>query len=99
MYVYRQSEPSLWTVGFYTPDGRWITDSDHDRPAEAAERIHFLNGNHSQQLTTLRRQADELAGALKILLAWANIQDEHSERARQVRDKALAALARAEGSD
>jgi len=25
MYVYIRSEPSLWTVGFYAPDGKWHT--------------------------------------------------------------------------
>lgn len=29
MYVYTRSEPGLWTVGFYSPDGKWHTDSDH----------------------------------------------------------------------
>jgi hypothetical protein len=30
MYVYIKSEPYLWTVGFYTPDGEWIAESDYD---------------------------------------------------------------------
>lgn len=30
MYVYIQSEPSLWTVGFYDPSGKWQSESDHD---------------------------------------------------------------------
>lgn len=44
MYVYVQSEPSLWTVGFYAPDGTWHTDRDYDTQAEAAQRVHYLNG-------------------------------------------------------
>lgn len=43
-YVYRQSEPDLWTVGFFDPDGVWNPDSDHDSPAAAADRLHWLNG-------------------------------------------------------
>src|ERR1051326_1498427 len=31
-WVYVQSEPTLWTVGFYSPDGKWHTDSDHGTP-------------------------------------------------------------------
>jgi len=43
-WVYIQSEPGLWTVGFYDPDGRWHSDSDHASKSEAAERVHYLNG-------------------------------------------------------
>jgi len=43
-WVYIRSEPGLWTVGFYRPDGRWEAESDHGSPDEAAERVHYLNG-------------------------------------------------------
>jgi hypothetical protein len=43
-YVYQRSEPTLWTVGYYTPSGRWEADSDHGSPAEAAESVAWLNG-------------------------------------------------------
>ena len=44
MWVYRQTEEELWTVGFYAPDGTWHTDSDHGTKGEAATRVHYLNG-------------------------------------------------------
>jgi hypothetical protein len=44
MYVYKQFEPDLWTVGFYDPTGKWIPESDHGTKEEAAERTHFMNG-------------------------------------------------------
>lgn len=44
MYVYIRSEPGLWTVGFYGPDGTWHTDSDHGDREEAARRVAWLNG-------------------------------------------------------
>jgi hypothetical protein len=44
MYVYLQSEPGLWTVGFYTPDGKWESESDHESAEAAAQRVHWLNG-------------------------------------------------------
>jgi hypothetical protein len=47
MYVYKQTEPNLWTVGFYTPDGKWIPESDHDNTDDAAERVHYLNGGRA----------------------------------------------------
>lgn len=45
MYVYINSEPGLWTVGFYSPDGKWHSDSDHNDRNEAAERVAWLNGS------------------------------------------------------
>lgn len=44
MYVYVKSEPQLWTVGFYRPDGSWESESDYTSREEAAERVHYLNG-------------------------------------------------------
>jgi len=44
MWVYLQSEPRLWTVGHYDPQGRFIAESDHSSPEEAAKRAHWLNG-------------------------------------------------------
>jgi hypothetical protein len=46
MYVYVESEPGLWTVGFYEPSGRWQAESDHRSAAEAAERVAWLNGGN-----------------------------------------------------
>jgi len=44
MYVYIESEPNLYTVGFYRPDGIWEPESDHASREEAGERVHYLNG-------------------------------------------------------
>jgi hypothetical protein len=46
MYVYVQSEPGLWTVGFYDPKGFWHPDSDHATQEEAAKRVAWLNGSN-----------------------------------------------------
>jgi hypothetical protein len=46
MYVYRRTEPSLWTVGFYAPDGEWHTDSDHPNRELAAQRVRYLHGGN-----------------------------------------------------
>lgn len=48
MYVYVQSEPRLWTVGFYDPQGKWHPESDHASSDKAAERVHWLNGGKAQ---------------------------------------------------
>jgi len=49
MWVYITSEPGLYTVGFYSPDGKWHTDSDHESKKEAADRVHFLNGGKQER--------------------------------------------------
>ena len=65
MYVYIQTEPKLWTVGFYGPDGEWHNDSDYgysDRE-EAAERVAYLNGVHSslvERIERLEQRVEEL---------------------------------------
>ena len=48
MYVYVQSEPSLWTVGFYDPKGKWVPESDHDNSEDAARRVAWLNGSNKE---------------------------------------------------
>jgi hypothetical protein len=44
MYVYLNSEPGLYTVGFYKPNGQWEAESDHSSKEEAAARVNYLNG-------------------------------------------------------
>lgn len=47
MWVYIKTEPSLWTVGFYSPDDNaWHTDGDYNNKEDAAERVHYLNGGN-----------------------------------------------------
>lgn len=48
MYVYIQSERSLYTVGFYGPDGKWHPESDHASTEAAAARVHYLNGGKGE---------------------------------------------------
>lgn len=45
-WVYLQSEPKLYTVGFYTPQGEWVSESDHATKEEASKRVHYLNGGN-----------------------------------------------------
>lgn len=44
-YVHMQSEPGLWTVGYYDPTGKWHPCSDHTSEAEAANKVSKLNGS------------------------------------------------------
>ena len=52
MYVYKQTEsdPSLYTVGFYEPGGMWVAESDHTHASEAALRVAWLNGSGDTDL-------------------------------------------------
>lgn len=44
MYVYQKSEEALWSVGIFTSDGRWVSESDWESPQLAAIRCNWLNG-------------------------------------------------------
>lgn len=45
MYVYKQSEQGLFTVGYYEPgSGRWIAERDYDQRTTAAAQCRYLNG-------------------------------------------------------
>lgn len=57
MYVYKRSEPQLWTVGHYEPSGKWQPESDHSTPDEAAERVVLLNGGTTRaQMEHLKKE-------------------------------------------
>lgn len=45
IWIYIKTEPQLWTVGFYAPDGTFHGDSDHSTPDLAAQRCAWLNGS------------------------------------------------------
>lgn len=61
-YVYIRSEPQLWTTGFYRPDGKWESESDHASPEAAAKRCHWLNGG--ADLGAIEEIAGHLGAAL-----------------------------------
>ncbi len=48
-YVYKRTEPQLWTVGFYTPEGKWESESDWNSSDDAANRVSYLNGGATQR--------------------------------------------------
>lgn len=45
MYVYLMSEPGLFTVGFFDPNGKWHPDNDYRNREAAANRVAYLNGD------------------------------------------------------
>lgn len=44
-YVYKKTEPTLWTVGFYNPANEWVAETEWNSANEAAQRVSYLNGN------------------------------------------------------
>ena len=75
MWVYIQSEPSLWTVGHYDPKGKWEPESDHSSCENAARRCHYLNGGGADA---------ELIAALKRLLNEVETSSKHNMPFNQV---------------
>lgn len=53
MWVYIQTEANLWTVGFYSPDGQWHTDSDWSDRDDARKRVSWLNGGERDEVKVL----------------------------------------------
>lgn len=64
MHTYIQSEPGLWTVGHYDPQGKWQPESDHGSTDAAAARVHFLNGGNPGLLPIVKAAREVLATAI-----------------------------------
>lgn len=60
-WVYKRTEPELWTVGHYRPDGTWEPATDHASEEEAAEKCARLNGSGDARL---REERDAYIDAL-----------------------------------
>lgn len=43
-WVYVETEPALFAVGFYDPQGNWHNDSDHASREDARAQVVRLNG-------------------------------------------------------
>ncbi|MFB4306967.1 hypothetical protein [Actinomadura sp. GTD37] len=64
-YVYIRSEPGLWTVGFYRPDGRFEPESDHGSTEEAAARVALLNGDQAVRVAAVVKRVEELEAEMR----------------------------------
>jgi hypothetical protein len=65
MYVYIKSEPGLYTVGFYDPNGKWHPESDHDNPEKASKRTAWLNGSDRGLPESIKQALNEGDGTYK----------------------------------
>lgn len=47
MFIYKQTEPQLYTVGHYDPNNnKWEPESDHQEQEKAAQHTAWLNGSY-----------------------------------------------------
>jgi hypothetical protein len=81
-YVYKLSEPGLWTVGHYEPGtNKWIPESDHDQPTAAADRCNAAErrddrpgqgggGVHARRAggEVVKQELRTLAGKLRLVI-------------------------------
>lgn len=66
MWVYKKTEKNLWTVGFYSPDGKWNADSDYNSSEEAAKRVTLLNGGTTIEINYEKQIAQTILDAHKL---------------------------------
>ncbi|MEE9451045.1 MAG: hypothetical protein V3V72_13430 [Ignavibacteriaceae bacterium] len=91
-YNYINSEPGLWTVGFYNPDGKWKPESDHNIREEAAKRIAWLNGSGENPMNVKMHEALKGLWKIRDLLCYPlDVPFEHIEEAKAV-SEALSAI-------
>jgi hypothetical protein len=65
-WVYKRTETTLWTVGYYTPSSKWEPESDHGSPAWAGDRVHYLNGGCDRSCAPTRKEdSDPISRDLK----------------------------------
>lgn len=81
-YVYIESERSadhrLYTVGFYSPDGRWHPESDWATDHDAAARVTALNGTAAIQ--PILSQVQEAEAVIRRLLLTTSYEAFHALR-------------------
>lgn len=74
MYVYRLTDRlagvKIWTVGFYSPWGRWHAESDWSRESDAAARASYLNGNVAE-LKALLARIEQIEATIRELASKA----------------------------
>lgn len=48
MWVYQKTDRRCWTVGFYNPQGTWVSVKDFDNETDAGNYVHYLNGGNAK---------------------------------------------------
>jgi ribosomal protein S16 len=50
MYIYRKTGKQIFTVGYYDPQGKLVTETVYPEKQDAVDRVHFLNGGADPEL-------------------------------------------------
>lgn len=69
-WVYRQTEPGLYTVGYYEPaiydqPSDWCPDMDFDNRDSARARCHYLNGGSAPSIDRIYEALEAIAESLQ----------------------------------
>lgn len=83
VWLYRNTESGLWTVGFFCPNGKWEPESDHDSEVSAANHVHYLNGG--PQKTVAQKSSRDWTEMLN--MHAGKIQKENAEIEARVGEK------------
>jgi len=68
MYVYIQTKPYLWSVGFFDPEGKFRSESEHDHSERAAQRVAWLNGEKIPTFSEEKMTISELIETIETKL-------------------------------
>ena len=68
MYVYIETKPYLWSVGFFDPGGKFRSESEHDHPERAAQRVAWLNGEKIPTFSEEKMTISELIETIETKL-------------------------------
>jgi len=91
MYVYKQTESNLYTVGFYAPTCKFIPESDWPTMEEAIEQVHYLNGggiNSNTQwiLERIAYSVEAITKAIEVINERQELDNERAEILQRPRD-------------
>jgi len=81
-YVYEPDGKGGFIVGFYSPEGRWMKESDHEHKSAAADRVHWLNGGSTKVLFEAVDMLDRMAE--RYAVDQMKIPAEHAESSGEV---------------
>jgi len=56
MWIYIKAN-NKFLVGFYTPNNRFVSESQHEKSDEAAARVHYLNGGNILTRIELKKES------------------------------------------
>lgn len=73
VYLPPKQSGDPFTVGFYTPDAKWVPISDHQTDKAAAERVHWLNGGRvsdTAEIQELRKACFKAYAYIAEVIPW-----------------------------